>query len=88
MTAAVGSGKERWVAAFAEAQAKGQVRDADFTPFLVRKPSAHGPDDEAADQRMERIGWPDFPLRGLYRALSRPSVDHSTVRRIRQRPAD
>jgi hypothetical protein len=31
MTAERASGEERWVAAFAEAQAKGQVRDADFT---------------------------------------------------------
>ena len=69
MTAAVGGGKERWAAAFAEAQAKGQVRDADFTTLSgLEVDPVYGPDDEAADQRMERIGWPgQFPFtRGLY----------------------
>jgi hypothetical protein len=59
MTAAVGGGKERWAAAFAEAQAKGLVRDADFTTLSgLEVDPVYGPDDEAADQRMERIGWP------------------------------
>ena len=69
MTAAAASGKERWAAAFAEAQAKGQVRDADFTTLSgLEVDPVYGPDDEAADQRMERIGWPgQFPFtRGLY----------------------
>jgi methylmalonyl-CoA mutase N-terminal domain/subunit len=69
MTAAVGGGKERWAAAFAEAQAKGQVRDADYTTLSgLEVDPVYGPDDEAADQRMERIGWPgQFPFtRGLY----------------------
>jgi methylmalonyl-CoA mutase, N-terminal domain len=69
MTAEDGSGRERWTAAFAEAEAKGQVRDADFTTISgVEVDPAYGPDDEAADGRMERIGWPgQFPFtRGLY----------------------
>ena len=63
MTAHEASGKERWVAAFAEAQAKGQVRDADFTTISgLEVDPVYGPDDETADQRMERIGWPgSFP---------------------------
>jgi len=69
MAAQEASGKERWVAAFAEAQAKGQVRDADFTTISgLEVEPVYGPDEEAADQRMERIGWPgEFPFtRGLY----------------------
>jgi methylmalonyl-CoA mutase, N-terminal domain len=69
MTADAASGKERWVAAFAEAQSKGQVRDADFTTLSgLEVDPVYGPDDEAADQRVERIGWPgQFPFtRGLY----------------------
>ncbi|HEU4908470.1 MAG TPA: methylmalonyl-CoA mutase family protein [Propionibacteriaceae bacterium] len=66
---AEGAGKERWAAAFAEAEAKGQVRDADFTTISgLEVDPAYGPDDEAADNRMKRIGWPgEFPFtRGLY----------------------
>jgi methylmalonyl-CoA mutase N-terminal domain/subunit len=69
MAAQEASGKERWVAAFAEAQAKGQVRDADFTTISgLEVDPVYGPDDEASDQRIERIGWPgEFPFtRGLY----------------------
>jgi isobutyryl-CoA mutase large subunit len=69
MAAQEASGKERWVAAFAEAQAKGQVRDADFTTISgLEVDPVYGPDDETADQGMERIGWPgEFPFtRGLY----------------------
>jgi methylmalonyl-CoA mutase N-terminal domain/subunit len=69
MTVDAASGKERWVAAFAEAQAKGQVRDADFTTISgLEVDPVYGPDDESADQRVERIGWPgQFPFtRGLY----------------------
>jgi isobutyryl-CoA mutase large subunit len=69
MTAKPSSGKERWVAAFAEAQAKGQVRDADFTTLSgLEVDPVYGPDEEGADHRMERIGWPgQFPFtRGLY----------------------
>jgi methylmalonyl-CoA mutase, N-terminal domain len=69
MTAQGASGRDRWAAAFAEAQAKGQVRDADFTTISgVEVDPVYGPDDEDADARMERIGWPgEFPFtRGLY----------------------
>jgi isobutyryl-CoA mutase large subunit len=69
MTAEDGSGRERWAAAFAEAAAKGQVRNADFTTISgVEVDPVYGPDDKAADGRMERIGWPgQFPFtRGLY----------------------
>jgi methylmalonyl-CoA mutase, N-terminal domain len=69
MTAHATSGKERWAAAFAEAQAKGQVRDADFTTLSgLEVDPVYGPDDEVADERAERIGWPgQFPFtRGLY----------------------
>jgi methylmalonyl-CoA mutase N-terminal domain/subunit len=69
MAAQEASGKERWVAAFAEAQAKGHVRDADFTTISgLEVDPVYGPDDETADQGMERIGWPgEFPFtRGLY----------------------
>src|SRR6187402_1080531 len=69
MTAQDGSGRERWAAAFAEAEAKGQVRDADFTTISgAEVDPVYGPADEAADERMERIGWPgEYPFtRGLY----------------------
>jgi isobutyryl-CoA mutase large subunit len=69
MTAEGASGRERWAAAFAEAEAKGQVRDADFTTISgLEVDPLYGPDDEASDERMERIGWPgDFPFtRGLH----------------------
>jgi methylmalonyl-CoA mutase, N-terminal domain len=69
MTAQGSSGRERWVAAFAEAQAKRQVRDADFTTISgLEVDPVYGPEDEDADERMERIGWPgQFPFtRGLY----------------------
>ena len=69
MTAHGASGRERWAAAFAEAQAKGQVRDADFTTISgLEVDPVYGPDEENADERMERIGWPgEFPFtRGLY----------------------
>jgi methylmalonyl-CoA mutase N-terminal domain/subunit len=69
MTAERATGKERWAAAFAEAEAKGQVRDADFTTISgLEVDPVYGPDNEAADERMERIGWPgQFPFtRGLY----------------------
>ena len=66
MTAERASGKERWAAAFAEAQARGQVRDADFTTISgLEVDPVYGPDEEDADRRMERIGWPgSFPSPG------------------------
>jgi methylmalonyl-CoA mutase, N-terminal domain len=69
MTAENADGKERWAAAFVEAQAKGQVRDADFTTISgLEVDPVYGPEDETVDERMERIGWPgQFPFtRGLY----------------------
>src|SRR4051794_3426490 len=69
MTAEGASGKKGWAAAFAEAEVKGQVRDADFTTISgLEVDPVYGPDDEAADPRFERIGWPgEFPFtRGLY----------------------
>ncbi len=62
-------GRERWQAAYDAAVAKGQVRDADFTTLSgIEVDPAYGPEDESADPRMERIGWPgEFPYtRGLY----------------------
>jgi methylmalonyl-CoA mutase N-terminal domain/subunit len=69
MTAEGPIGRARWAAAFAEAQAKGQVRDADFTTISgLEVDPVYGPDAEDADSHMERIGWPgEFPFtRGLY----------------------
>ena len=69
MTAERASGKERWAAAYAEAQARGQVRDADFTTISgLEVDPVYGPDEEDADRRIDRIGWPgEFPFtRGLY----------------------
>src|SRR5215217_2308815 len=69
MTAEGASGKDRWAAAFAEAEAKGQVRDVDFTTISgLEVDPVYGPDDEATDERMDQIGWPgQFPFtRGLY----------------------
>jgi len=69
MTVEGASGKDRWAAAFAVAAAKGQVRDADFTTISgLEVDPVYGPDDEAADERMDQIGWPgQFPFtRGLY----------------------
>ncbi len=64
-------GRARWQERFDAAAARGQVRDADFTTLSgmevepVYGPSAQA---EAADERMERIGWPgEFPFtRGLH----------------------
>src|SRR5918995_897294 len=69
MTTQGASGQARWAAAFAEAQATGKVRDADYTTISgLEVDPVYGPDGEDADARMERIGWPgEFPFtRGLY----------------------
>src|SRR4029434_1030248 len=69
MTAQGASGRARWAAAFAEAHAKGKVRDADYTTISgLEVDPVYGPDAEDADARTERIGWPgEFPFtRGLY----------------------
>lgn len=63
------SGRQRWQAAWETVVNKGQVRDADFTTLSgMELEPVYGPRDEAADDRMERIGWPgEFPYtRGLY----------------------
>ncbi len=63
------TGRERWAAAYARAQAEGQVRDADFSTLSgVDVDPVYGPADGALDERMGRIGWPgEFPFtRGLY----------------------
>jgi hypothetical protein len=71
------SGAARWQARYDKAQARGQVRDADFTTLSgmpvepVYGPGLHGipePQSDAERERMERIGWPgEFPFtRGLY----------------------
>src|ERR671916_2245212 len=63
------TGRERWAAACARAQAAGQVGDADFSTLSgVEVDPVYGPADEATDERMDRIGWPgEFPFtRGLY----------------------
>ncbi len=65
-------GRARWQAAYDAAAAAGRVRDDDFTTLSgVEVDPVYGPPDadtEAADPRMDRIGWPgEFPYtRGLY----------------------
>ena len=62
-------GRERWAAAYAAAQERGQVRDVDFTTISgVEVDPVYGPPAEAYDPRMERVGWPgEYPFtRGLY----------------------
>ncbi|MGI8769420.1 MAG: acyl-CoA mutase large subunit family protein [Propionibacteriaceae bacterium] len=62
-------GRTRWQAAYQAAQQRGQVREADFSTLSgVEVDPVYGPADEAADERMERIGWPgEFPYtRGLH----------------------
>src|SRR6186997_577827 len=69
MTVQDGSGRERWAAAIAEAEAKGQVRDADFTTISgVELDPVYGPAPGDTVGGFERIGWPgEFPYtRGLY----------------------
>ncbi len=60
-------GESRWRAAYDAAEARGQVRDADFTTLsgMTVEP-AYGPADGA--DPVERVGWPgEFPYtRGLY----------------------
>jgi methylmalonyl-CoA mutase N-terminal domain/subunit len=64
-----GDGRARWAAAYADAQARGAVRDADFTTLSgTEVDPVYGPPEDADDPRLERIGWPGaFPFtRGLY----------------------
>ena len=59
-------GRRRWQERYDEAVAKGRIRTADFTTLSgVEVDPVYGPTDEqaAADERMDRIGWPgEFPL--------------------------
>ncbi len=69
MSNAESQGRKRWQSAYQAAEDKGQLRDADFTTLSgLEVDPVYGPRDEAADPRMERIGWPgEFPYtRGLY----------------------
>ena len=64
-------GRTRWQQRYDAAQARGMVREADFTTLSgVTVDPVYGPDAEAeaADERMGRIGWPgEFPFtRGLH----------------------
>ena len=64
-------GRRRWQERYDEAVAKGRIRTADFTTLSgVEVDPVYGPTDEqaAADERMDRIGWPgEFPYtRGLH----------------------
>jgi methylmalonyl-CoA mutase N-terminal domain/subunit len=64
-------GRTRWQQRYDAAQARGLVRDADFTTLSGSSVEpVYGPDAEAeaADERMGRIGWPgEFPFtRGLH----------------------
>ena len=64
-------GRSRWQERYDAAQAKGQVRNADFTTLSgMEVDPVYGPSAavEEVDERMERIGWPgEFPFtRGLY----------------------
>jgi methylmalonyl-CoA mutase N-terminal domain/subunit len=61
------TGAARWQARYDAAQAKGQVRDADFTTLSgMPVEPAYGPPD--GSEPPERIGWPgEYPFtRGLY----------------------
>src|SRR6476659_8178121 len=61
------SGTARWQARYDAAQAKGQVRDADFTTLsMMEVDPVYGPAD--GSEVPESIGWPgEFPFtRGLY----------------------
>lgn len=61
------SGAARWQARYDAAQAKGQVRDADFTTLsMMEVDPVYGPAD--GSEVPESIGWPgEFPFtRGLY----------------------
>ncbi|MFP5282634.1 MAG: methylmalonyl-CoA mutase [Actinomycetes bacterium] len=64
-----GSGRERWAAAYARAEASGQVREADFTTLSgAEVDPVYGPPEGAYDPRLERVGWPgEYPFtRGIH----------------------
>ncbi|WHT18231.1 methylmalonyl-CoA mutase family protein [Crossiella sp. CA-258035] len=65
----IGAGRERWVHRYADAQRKGQVRDADFSTLSgLEVDPVYGPRPGDQVAGFERIGWPgEYPFtRGLY----------------------
>ncbi|MGW0516366.1 acyl-CoA mutase large subunit family protein [Crossiella sp. NPDC003009] len=65
----IGAGRERWVHRYADAQRKGQVRDADFSTLSgLEVDPVYGPRPGDQVEGFERIGWPgEYPFtRGLY----------------------
>ncbi|MCO1579904.1 methylmalonyl-CoA mutase family protein [Crossiella sp. SN42] len=63
------AGRERWVHRYADAQRKGQVRDADFSTLSgLEVDPVYGPRPGDQVAGFERIGWPgEYPFtRGLY----------------------
>ena len=63
------AGRERWQRRYAEAEATGRVRDADFTTLSgVAQDPVYGPRDGDTVEGFERIGWPgEYPYtRGLH----------------------
>src|SRR6476646_4417078 len=67
MPSDAGSGRSRWQERYDAAQARGQVRDADFTTLSgLEVDPVYGPTD--GTEVPERIGWPgEFPFtRGLH----------------------
>ena len=63
------AGRERWQQRYAEAEATGRVRDADFTTLSgAPQDPVYGPRDGDTVEGFERIGWPgEYPYtRGLH----------------------
>jgi len=65
----IAAGRARWAERYAQAEAAGRVRDADFTTLSgTTVAPAYGPAEGEAVGGFERIGWPgEFPFtRGLH----------------------
>lgn len=63
------NGRRRWAAAYASAQAAGLASKGEFSSLSgLDLDPVYGPEDEVADPRMARIGWPgEYPFtRGLH----------------------
>jgi methylmalonyl-CoA mutase, N-terminal domain len=63
------AGRERWQRRYAQAQAAGRIRGADFTTLSgVEVEPVYGPPEGAAVPGFERIGWPgEYPFtRGIH----------------------
>ncbi|HEY2763543.1 MAG TPA: methylmalonyl-CoA mutase family protein [Pseudonocardiaceae bacterium] len=63
------AGRERWRRRYAEAEAAGRVRDADFTTLSgAEVDPVYGPGEGETVQDFERIGWPgEYPFtRGIH----------------------